>query len=114
MKKILKYSIDSEDSTILQVGRNEPFTIEMIKGAKILTVQTQPCPDRFGMVQNVGRIWVLVNHSETEKEKRTFVLIETGQTIDEESHKYIGTYQVFGGRIVLHLFEIIKVIRVGL
>lgn len=105
MKRILKYTIGAEDCDINTVGRNEPFTFEMIKGAEILDVQSQITIDEFGIPQNPGRIWVLVDESETEKEKRKFVLHETGQSFEVENQKYIGTYQVFNGKIVLHLFE---------
>jgi len=47
----------------------------------------------------------LVNPAETEKEKRYFRLIETGILFDDADLKYIGTYMVYNGQIVLHLFE---------
>lgn len=76
------------------------FTLEMPVGAVVLTVQTQnetPC------------LWATVD-SEREKEKRYFEIVGTGNPFPQEkdeqiNRKYIGTFQLFGGRIVFHLFE---------
>ena len=104
-KSIYKYSLDEKDCPeLLTAGRNEIFGMEMIKNAEILCVRKQ-AEIRDGRPQVTGKIWVLVNPKETEKEKRYFRLIETGQKFDDIDLKYIGTYQVFGGEIILHLFE---------
>lgn len=72
------------------------FNILMPIGAEILALQTQdgkPC------------LWVLVE-PEKEKEVRKFELVGTGHTINEPYYKkYIGTCQLQGGLLVLHLFE---------
>ncbi len=110
MKRILKYTIGTPDSKdIHTVDRNAPFTIAMVIDAEILAVQMQPILPpiefQFGAAIGPGRIWVLVDPAEIRKEYRTFRIMETGQEIDTEKWTYIETYQVFGGEIVLHLFE---------
>ena len=76
----------------------EQRIIEMPKGAEILTIQVQnkiPC------------IWALVN-PENEKEKRFFEIFGTGHDMPVDmgiERKYINTFQLNGGALVLHLFE---------
>ena len=79
-----------------RVSQENVFSTEMPKGAEILTVQTQ----RENPV-----MWVLAN-PENELEVRSFRLAGTGHPITEENLKYIGTFQLFGGDLVGHLFEI--------
>ena len=73
----------------------------MPRGAKILTIQVQneiPC------------IWALVN-PENEKENRYFEIFRTGQYIPVDigiERKYINTFQLNGGRLEFHLFELIN------
>ena len=65
------------------------------KGAEILTIQTQretPC------------MWVLLDPEEP-TEKRYFEIFGTGHTMPEGDRKYINTFQLSGGSLVLHLFE---------
>ena len=74
------------------------LSIEMPKGASILTVQVQngtPC------------IWAVVNDSQLVLEDRRFRLFSTGQHIDVNlTHmRYIGTFQLVEGTFVGHLFE---------
>ncbi len=122
-KVILKYSICDKGSTVSQVERNAPFTIKMFKNAEILTVQTQtnlieshPTAIVIGQSisipkkETIGKIWALCDgDADLEYEERTFFLAETGKFFEHnENTKYIGTYQVFDGAIVLHLFEITK------
>lgn len=87
------------------------FEIEMPRGAKILAVQAQseyPC------------IWALVR-SDAPKVKRRFLVFGTGQEIQHEVIKaasptgyvdpdwfeedYVGTFQLYGGRLVFHVFD---------
>lgn len=68
------------------------------KDSEILCVQIQngePC------------IWVKVNPEAT-KELRSFIIIGTGHEIDVIPKKYIGTFQLYDGSFVGHLFELIK------
>lgn len=69
--------------------------IEMPKGAEILTTQTQD-----------GKlcIWAVVNLN-ADKEIRRFLLVGTGDLINNEFKKYVGTFHCGGGKYVFHLFE---------
>lgn len=85
-KRIFKYTIEREAFP----------QIEMPQGAEILCVQTQngtPC------------IWALVEPN-APVIKRSFEILATGQIVNETvSRKYIGTFQLDGGRLVFHCFE---------
>jgi hypothetical protein len=73
----------------------------MPQDAKILCVQTQndmPC------------IWAIVNEEAEPRENRLFHIYGTGHEIKNlENKKYVGTYQLQGGVLVFHVFEIINV-----
>lgn len=88
MKAIWKYPLRVTD---LQA-------IEMPKGAQVLTAQTQN-----GSVC----IWALVDPSEA-TEKRAFAVIGTGHPIEQaEQLRYVSTFQIHGGSLVFHVFEVI-------
>jgi len=75
--------------------------IPMPDGSLILSVQVQngiPC------------VWAMVDTGKP-KIARTFVIIGTGQLCDMDSLKLIGTFQLFEGELVFHLFE--KVTDIG-
>lgn len=87
MKTIWKFECKVEDR----------FTLEMPEGARILSLQTQgqvPC------------LWALVD-TDTPLEKRYFRLLGTGHPVDFSvpRHVFHGTFQLFGGSLVFHLFE---------
>lgn len=108
-KVIYKYSLNGEDCPeLMTAGPGQPFGMEMVKGAQILCVREQPEINTQGIPQITGKIWALVDPEEKEKEKRRFVLIETGQKFDDSSLQYVGTYQVYGGKFILHLFELVN------
>jgi hypothetical protein len=92
MKKntIWKYPFDVEDS----------FTLRLPEGAEILDIQVQhrkPC------------LWCLVDPDCEEKEVREFLVFGTGHTILNSSNlKYIGTFQLYNGDLIFHLFEKVK------
>ena len=52
-------------------------------------------------------LWVLVN-PEDRTVSRRFKAYPTGLPIEDESINYIGTFQLDGGKLVFHLFEIIN------
>ena len=87
-------------NTIWKFTFNEKdvFEFTMPKGAKILTLQRQ---------HNLNCIWAWVNPA-AETEKRTFAIFGTGHPIPitVKQENYIGTYQVYSGQLVFHLFEI--------
>ena len=71
--------------------------IAMPAGAVILALQTQneaPC------------IWALVDAEEPVHETRIFRTVGTGHSADVASKgTYVGTYQIRGGQLVFHVFE---------
>ncbi len=65
------------------------------KGAEILTLEMQkgtPC------------MWALVD-LDAEREKRSFLVVGTGETIYGENIEYIGTFMLQNGNLVFHVFE---------
>lgn len=71
------------------------FVLEMPADAKTLTVQMQngePC------------IWAIVNPS-SPCTPREFRVVGTGHTMPANVHAYVGTFQMLGGALVFHLFE---------
>lgn len=86
MRTIYKYAI--------QPGQ---FDIHLPKGAKILTVQTQ---------HNQPQMWVMLD-TDNNPERRTFVTFPTGGEVPTDTHLgYIGTFQLAGGHLIFHLFEV--------
>lgn len=86
-KKVYKYEIPAEDT----------FTMGLPAGSQVLTIQMQ---------HGKPYIWVLLNDQD-EWEERRFRLAGTGHIIDEENLDYVGTFQMHGGNLGFHLFEII-------
>jgi len=85
MKQIFKYPLKATDIQ----------NIYLPKGAEILSVQVQfdrPC------------LWALVNHN-NENENRIIITHGTGHIVNEESIKFIDTYQLANGTLVFHVFE---------
>lgn len=72
------------------------FDLPLPTGATSLTVQMQrgePC------------LWALVNpHAPTTI--RQFVICGTGNSVPFDAGNYIGTFQMEGGALVFHLFEV--------
>ena len=87
MSTVWKFELDSDDY-------NE---ISLPLGATPLSVQEQN-----GHVQ----LWCLCNPNETSYETRKFRLCGTGHSIKEKNISFIGTFQLYGGSFVGHLFEI--------
>jgi len=74
------------------------FTIEMPKGASVLSAQAQ---------KETICIWAIVD-TEAEKEKRTFEVYGTGHDLPSDIEKdrmLIGTVQLMGGALIFHVFE---------
>lgn len=87
MKTIYKQIIKTTDSQ----------TIELPKGSEILSLQTQ---------NNDACIWFLCNPKEQEKEVKVLDIFGTGHPItDGYDGKFIGTYQLYDGKLVFHCFE---------
>jgi hypothetical protein len=89
---------------VLEVNGTNEFDIPL--NGKILSLQVQgsmayPIPHIY--------IWVLVDENEKVTEKRQFKIFGTGHIIqDVSSLIYIGTVQMYDGKLVFHLFEVIK------
>lgn len=87
------------------------FVINMPKGARILSVDTQPgaidpVAQRVWGTDAHPRLWALVNPFAPKVERR-FACVGTGNPLPEDidSFVFIGTIQMHGGRLVLHLFD---------
>ncbi len=76
---------------------NDDVQIEMPKGAEVLSVQNQ---------NEQPALWAICD-TEAEKETRKFSISGTGHPINTDGKKFIGTFQMSGGALVWHLFEII-------
>ena len=97
MLTIYKYTIDPNDYVEMYMPRD----------AQILTVNTQIDPNDYS---EKVQLWALVDHKD-EKHIRKFRLVGTGHPIEEsiESLNYIGTFQMSGGALIFHLFELKEV-----
>jgi hypothetical protein len=84
MKTIYKYPLHSKDCTL-----------QLPKGAEILTVQLQ---------NEIPTLWALVNPM-TVTEERHICIVGTGWDV-EDTMKYITTYM--DGYFVWHAFELIR------
>jgi hypothetical protein len=86
MKTVYKYQIPSADE----------FSLYLPQGAQCLSIQVQkdtPC------------LWALVD-PEQPTEARRFRIAGTGHPIaNSNALSFLGTFQVFGGDLVFHLFE---------
>lgn len=85
MKTIYKYPVPLTDD----------FTLDLPKGAKVLTVQMQ---------HGEPQLWVLVD-PENYTVKRSFRLVGTGHSVPTVGIWYINTFQLDNGSVVFHLFE---------
>lgn len=86
MKRVYKYPLDIQDEVV----------VFMPKGARVLSVQVQngsPC------------IWAAVDQNEP-LEERWFRIAGTGHPIqDDVVDGFIGTIQLYDGKLVFHIFE---------
>lgn len=77
------------------------FTLALPQWAQILDVQAQGSD---------AMLWALVAPDE-EPEERRFRLVGTGHPIDADERWWlnpIGTFQLAGGALVFHLFEVMS------
>jgi hypothetical protein len=71
-------------------------SIAMPEGAQLLAVQTQ---------HGAPQLWALVDERAPQVH-RNFATYGTGNPMpDGDPGKYVGTYQVAGGKLVFHVFE---------
>ena len=77
-----------------------PFILNIPANAKILTVQA---------VDNMPFVWVELDTDEPYI-KRNLMVVGTGHSFPKHvtKHEYIGTFQVDGGEIIIHVYEEIE------
>ncbi len=85
MKSIWKFQLETIDKQELLMP------IE----AEVLTIQVQ---------NEILCLWALVN-TDANKEVRVFEIFGTGNPVNNENKKYIGSYQLMKGAFVGHVFE---------
>ena len=74
----------------------ETTTINMPHGAKLLTIQEQ---DGLPVLWAMGDPGVMMY-------PRTFRWYGTGHKLPDEPGEYVGTFQMRGGELVVHVFEV--------
>lgn len=74
---------------------DDRLVIEMPRGALPLSVQVQ---------HNQPTLWAIVD-PEAEIVNHRFCLVGTGHSTPENVGRFIGTFQMFDGSLVFHLFE---------
>lgn len=89
MKTIWKYKLNVNDYNAVIIP----------KGAIPLSVQVQ---------DEVVCLWCLINPDEKENEERLFRMVGTGHLIEDKKLNYIGTFQLYNGGFVGHLFEVLR------
>lgn len=82
--KIFKYQIGDD------------IVVMMPKGAKVLCIQEQ---------YSVPNVWAMVDPSAS-LEARRFVIYGTGHEMRADRHTYVGTFQMYQGALVFHVFEL--------
>lgn len=92
-KAIHKFPLSSQDR----------FKLALPIGAQIIAVQTQ---------RDIPMIWAIVTPN-ADTEPRTFEMVGTGHPLPQlatgERRKYLATFQLYGGSLVFHFFEIVQV-----
>jgi hypothetical protein len=89
VRAIWKYAVPAIDR----------FTIDMPEGGEVLTVQVQ---------RGDVNLWARVDPKAT-KVQREFFVVGTGHERDDihgDCTRYVGTFQLQGGALVFHLFEV--------
>jgi len=88
MRTIFKYALPTQDRV----------TFVLPKGAEILKIDVQ---------LDQPFIWALIN-PEAASEERFFRVAGTGHPIEDKNLKFIDTFQMHGGDLVFHVFEVMK------
>ena len=87
MRRVFKYELLMCDH----------INIILPKGAEILKV---------GVQSDQPFMWTLID-PDAPDEKRSFRIVGTGHSIDEINLKFIDTFQLSGGDLIFHIFEIL-------
>lgn len=90
-QRVFKYEVPIDDR----------FTLKLPRHAKIIAFQVQ---------HEQPQVWALVDPEEKTMMDRDFILAGTGHPIDEREDNlhHLGTWQMRGGSLVWHLFEVIR------
>jgi hypothetical protein len=93
-QQVWKYEWPFDDVTMAPKAKAE---FRMAEASKVLTVQMQ---------HNRPVIWA-IGHPDFGTETRTFYIVGTGHEVPIEVNrdKYVGTVQMLGGQLMLHIFE---------
>ena len=86
MRRIWKWKLE----------RTDVQTLDLPKGAEILTVQVQ---------DDIPQLWALIDDSVTETEQRHIGMYGTDHPIYYDPGRYISTVQFYSGKLVFHIFE---------
>ena len=86
MRTIFKYPVQIADQ----------FDVEMPAGASVLSVQVQG---------DQPQMWVAVD-TEARVVRRAFAVRGTGHPLQRDVGRFVGTFQMLGGALVFHLFDI--------
>jgi len=78
------------------IGISDELTLMMPIGAKLLDVQMQA---------DQCYIWALCDQN-AEKEPRHLAIYGTGNPMPDDPGEYVATFQMHGGALVFHAFEI--------
>lgn len=78
-----------------QVLIDDQFSIDLPKGAQVLSV---------GVQHDRPYVWVLQDPG-APLYRRLFAVATTGNPLPPGCDKFIGTFQLMGGRFIGHLFE---------
>lgn len=70
--------------------------VSIPKGAQLLSVQMQG---------NMPQLWALCDE-QAPTEQRRFAIYGTGNPMPDEPGDYIDTFQMHGGALVFHAFEV--------
>lgn len=85
---VYKYPLDTE-----RTQHNLPLD------AKFLSVQVQ---------HDKPQMWFLFDEKETLMEQRNFRIVPTGERFHVSGEaEYLGTFQLYNGGLVFHLFELV-------
>jgi len=73
----------------------DAVAVKMPAGAQVLSVQVQ---------KEVVCLWAIVN-PDNPMEDRRFRIYGTGNPCFSPANRFVGTFQIYGGELVFHLFE---------
>lgn len=84
-RRVFKYDVQPVDE----------FTVSIPVGATVLSVQAQG---------HEVKMWAEVDDANEEMNVK-FYVVGTGHAIPDEARTFIGTFQMYGGGLVFHLYR---------